>query len=96
MPAGADKGFTFDPPGAIGLVFDDARVLLKLHDPDVTVPPKDEAGALDDLLAPSIATVPTVVGAAMGQGGRSGPRWRPASRPRISAPAARWSRATAR
>lgn len=68
MPAGADKGFTFEPPGAIGLVFDDARVLLKLHDPDVTVPPKDEAGALDDLLAPSIATVPTVVGAAMGQG----------------------------
>ncbi|HEX6022566.1 MAG TPA: hypothetical protein VFZ00_11265 [Solirubrobacter sp.] len=68
MPAGADKGFTFDPPGAIGLVFDDARVMLKLHDPDVAVPPKDQAGALDDLLPPSGAAAPSVTGAAMGQG----------------------------
>ncbi|HEY6174687.1 MAG TPA: hypothetical protein VIX73_09600, partial [Kofleriaceae bacterium] len=68
MPAGLDKGFTFDPPGAIGLWFDDARVMLKLHDPDVTVPPKDTAGALDDLLAPDGAAAPAVVGAAMGPG----------------------------
>lgn len=68
MPAGADKGFAFDPPGAIGLVFDDARVMLKLHDPDVAVPPRDEAGALDDLLPPVGAVAPQVVGAAMGKG----------------------------
>lgn len=68
MSAGADKGFTFDPPGAIGLVFDDARVMLKLHDPDATIPPKDEAGALADLLPPSGAVAPSVSGAACGQG----------------------------
>lgn len=68
MPAGADKGFTFDPPGAIGLVFDDASVLLRLHDPDVTVRPKDEAGALDDMVAPVGAVTPAVIEAAMGNG----------------------------
>lgn len=68
MPVGGDKGFAFDPPGAIGLWFDDARVMLKLHDPDVAVPPRDEAGALDDLLPPVGAVAPQVVGAAMGQG----------------------------
>lgn len=68
MPAGADKGFTFDPPGAIGLVADDARVLLRFHDPDVTVPPKDEAGALNDLSVPAGAFAPQVVPAACGNG----------------------------
>lgn len=68
MPAGADRGFTFDPPGAIGLVFDDARVLLKLHDPDVAVPPKDEVGALADLLAPVGGATPAVADAACGKG----------------------------
>ncbi len=68
MPAGADKGFTFDPPGAIGLVADDARVLLRLHDPDETVRPKDEAGALQDLGVPDDAFAPTVVPAACGNG----------------------------
>lgn len=68
MPAGADRGFTFDPPGAIGLVFDDARVMLKLHDPDVTVRPKDDAGALNDLAVPVGASAPAVVDAACGQG----------------------------
>lgn len=68
MPAGADRGFTFDPPGAIGLVFDDARVMLKLHDPDVTVRPKDEAGVLNDLAVPVGAMAPAVVDAACGQG----------------------------
>lgn len=68
MPAGADKGFTFDPPGAIGIVADDASVLLRLHDPDPTVRPKDEAGALDDMAPPVGAVAPQVVGAAMGQG----------------------------
>lgn len=73
MPAGADRGFTFGPPGAIGLVFDDARVLLKLHDPDVAVPPKDEAGALADLLAPVGGAVPAVTDAACGKGRRFAP-----------------------
>jgi hypothetical protein len=68
MTAGADKGFTFDPPGAIGLVAGDARVLLRFHDPDVTVRPKDEAGALDDLNVPSGALAPPVVPAACGNG----------------------------
>lgn len=68
MPVGSDRGFAFDPPGAIGLVFDDARVMLKLHDPDVTVRPKDEAGALNDLAVPVGAVVPSVVAAACGQG----------------------------
>jgi hypothetical protein len=68
MPAGADRGFTFDPPGAIGLVFDDARVMLRFHDPDVTVRPKDEAGALNDLAAPDGFLSPTVAAAACGNG----------------------------
>lgn len=68
MPAGADKGFTFDPPGAIGLWFDDPRVMLRLHDPDVTVRPKDEAGALADMAPPGGAVAPTIVDAACGKG----------------------------
>lgn len=68
MPAGADRGFAFDPPGAIGLWFDDARVMLRLHDPDVTVPPKDEVGSLDDLTVPVGAVAPAVVDAVCGQG----------------------------
>lgn len=68
MPAGADKGFTFDPPGAIGLVFDDARVMLKLHDPDVAIRPKDQAGALADMIPPVGTIAPAVAPAAMGNG----------------------------
>lgn len=70
MPAGADKGFTFDPPGAIGLIFDDAKVMLKLHDPDPMVRPKDEAGALQDLDVAPGGGAPYVVPAAMGNGRR--------------------------
>lgn len=70
MPAGGDKGFTFDPPGAIGLVFDDAKVMLKLHDPDPSVRPKDEAGALQDLDVAPGGSAPYVVPAAMGLGRR--------------------------
>lgn len=70
MPAGADKGFTFDPPGAIGLIFDDAKVMLKLHDPDPMVRPKDEAGALQDLDVAPGGGLPYVVPAAMGVGKR--------------------------
>lgn len=68
MPPGADKGFTFDPPGAIGLWFDDARVMLKLHDADPLVRPKDEAGALQDLDVAPGGGLPNVVRAAMGNG----------------------------
>lgn len=68
MPAGADKGFLFDPPGAIGLVDGDPVVLLRLHDADASIHPKDEAGVLNDMAPPAGAVMPQVVPAAMGQG----------------------------
>jgi hypothetical protein len=67
MPTGADKGFTFDPPGAIGIVAPDARVLLRFHD-DEDIRPKDVAGALNDLAAPVGAVNPESVIAACGAG----------------------------
>lgn len=70
MAAGADKGFAFDPPGAIGLVPDDAIVLLKSHDRDATVPVRDDAGALADLVLAGPGTMPAVVDAATGPGRR--------------------------
>jgi hypothetical protein len=70
MTGGADKGFTFDPPGAIGLWFDDARVMLRLHESDAMVRPKDEVGALADLDVAPGGLLPYVVPAAMGLGKR--------------------------
>jgi hypothetical protein len=68
VPAGGDKLIAFDPPGAIGIVSPDARVVLRFHDPDVTVRPKDEAGALADLTVPVGAATPAVVDAVCGKG----------------------------
>lgn len=73
MPAGADMGFSFDPPGAIGLVAPDARVLFRFHQPDATgfeiLRPRDERGAVGDLTnEESEDGVPAVVPAACGNG----------------------------
>jgi hypothetical protein len=68
VSAGIDKVIAFDPPGAIGLPVDDALILLRLHDFDAAIPPKDAAGSLDDLLVPSGSGSPDVVDAALGKG----------------------------
>lgn len=49
MAPGADKIIFFDPPGSIGLVDQDAVVMLRFDDTDSTARPRDEAGALQDL-----------------------------------------------
>jgi hypothetical protein len=67
MAAGADRVISFDPPGAIGLVADAPTVLFRFDETDTAVPPKDAAGAVDDLLPFSGGIVPVVADGVCGR-----------------------------
>ena len=54
--------------GGIGFLEDeDTALLLRFHEPDVTVRPSDTAGGLNDLVVPAGLTAPTVVDGVVGR-----------------------------
>ena len=73
MAAGGDKIITYDPPGAIGLVDNDALLLVRFDETDTTTRPKDETGVLGDLDIVGAAaglTMPQLVDGAVGRARR--------------------------
>lgn len=67
MAAGADKLIAFDPPGAIGLVADAPVAFLRFDETDTAIPPKDAAGAVNDLLPFTGGAIPVVADGACGR-----------------------------
>jgi hypothetical protein len=76
MAPGADRTFSYDPPGAIGLTDDQAVIMLRFLERDDVERPRDSAGGLQDLIAPlndPPVTMPPIVGAACGRGRKFAP-----------------------
>lgn len=68
---GADKIIVYDPPGAIGLVYPDAAVLLRFEETEPTDRPRDLADHLTDLdpaTAATTLTIPAQAAAVLGAG----------------------------
>lgn len=63
----ADKLLSFDPPGAIGLVYSDAAVLLRFDETEDAIRPKDDAGGLNDLDVVTGLALPAVTSGACGR-----------------------------
>ena len=70
MATGLDKGITYDPPGAIGLVDREAVFLIRFDETEDAQRPQDAVGACDDFDVNINLTVvmPTVVPAVLGRG----------------------------